>query len=112
MRNRVAGHDARMWMTRVVTVTVLVPVALAVGAVQVAGADPAVAGDLTAARFSMSVAGPVGIIAVLLGAGGLVVGLLRRRVGPSRPAAPVLLDQPAAAVSGVPVKAGHGERLG
>jgi hypothetical protein len=95
-----------------VVVMVLVPATLAVVAAQ-AGADPAGPDDLAAGAFSLDIARPVGLVAVLLGLGGLVVGLLRRRIGGGRPvsASRALLDQRAPAASAVPVKAGQGDRV-
>ncbi|HEV2782042.1 MAG TPA: hypothetical protein VGX25_21845 [Actinophytocola sp.] len=42
-----------------------------------AAADPTVA--VAEERLSVGLAGPVGIVAVILGAGGLLIGLVRRR---------------------------------
>jgi hypothetical protein len=54
---------------------ILLPMTLVLVAAESAGADP----SGVAERGSFGVAGPVGIIAVALGVGGLVIGLLRRR---------------------------------
>jgi hypothetical protein len=112
MRNRVADRGVRTLLVRVVVVMVLVPATLAVVAAQ-AGADPAGPDNLAAAAFSLDVARPVGIVAVLLGVGGLVVGLLRRRIGSCRAvsASRALLDQRAQTATAVPVKAGQGDRV-
>ncbi|MCT2586115.1 hypothetical protein [Actinophytocola gossypii] len=80
MRDRVALTAARTAAvaSRLVVVMVLVPVALAVtaqGASATALADDGVAQQTVSFGFF----GPVGIAAVAIGAGGMVVGLLRHR---------------------------------
>ena len=83
MRNRVALKAARMaaMTSKLVLVLVLVPVALAVTA-QGASATTALADsladrDVAADSVAFGILGPVGIAAVALGFGGLVIGLLR-----------------------------------
>jgi hypothetical protein len=84
MRNRVAHdgvHTVRGLVAgtaRVAAVLALIPAALVAVAMD-AGADPATTGDVATERFSFGVAGPVGIVAVVLGVGGLVLGLMRHR---------------------------------
>ena len=78
MRNRVAHEGARVTLTSVmrgVRVTALLTAALLVAGAQVASADTVVADE----RFSTGVGGLVGILAVILGIGGLAAGLVRRR---------------------------------
>ncbi len=86
MRNRVAPKAARTRaavtskLVRMSVVLSLVP-ALAV-AVLVTAAQPAAAaadGPVAAESVSYGLLGPVGIAAVVLGFGGLIVGLLRHR---------------------------------
>lgn len=82
MRNDVAHsavHGVRALAVRAAAVFVFLPAALVVISAQVAAADPTTADGITAERFSFGVAGPVGIVAVAFGLGGLVLGLLRRR---------------------------------
>jgi hypothetical protein len=70
------SHDGRshtFTLRRWATVTALLPVML------VAVAARAVADTDEGLTSSFGVAGPVGIVAVLAGIGGLVAGLLRRR---------------------------------
>jgi hypothetical protein len=73
-------------------VLVVLPVALVVISAQVATADPTAADGVSAERFSFGVAGPVGIVAVALGLGGLVLGLLRHRRNAAARAAAALLE--------------------
>jgi hypothetical protein len=76
VRNRVAHDGARRMRALTVRVAVtatLLPVLL------VAAVSPAAAQGVAEERFTSDLAGPVGIVAVILGAGGLLVGLLRRR---------------------------------
>jgi hypothetical protein len=80
----------------------MVAVALVVATVQ-AGADPAAADDVTAEQVSSGVVGPVGLAAVILGVGGLVVGLLRRHRRIALARAALLDPRPA------PVPADHTE---
>jgi hypothetical protein len=109
MRNRVADRGVRKLIARAVVIMVLVPATLAVVTGQAGAVRP---GNLAAGHFSLGVAGPVGIVAVLLGACGLLAGLLRRRIGAGRAdASRVLLDQPSPASSAVPVKAGQVDRV-
>jgi hypothetical protein len=63
-------------VTRVAAVLALLPAALVLVAAASAGADTAT--GVAAEQGSFGVAGPVGIVAVILGVGGLVVGLVRR----------------------------------
>lgn len=82
MRNRVALKVARGMraqlrrLVRVSVVLALVPVALVAGT-QVANASAA--DGVAADGLSFGIAGPVGIAAVVVGFGGLVTGLVRRR---------------------------------
>lgn len=80
MRNRVVPVAARTAaMTgKLVLVMVLAPVAL-VALAQSASAATLADGDVAATSVSFGLLGPVGIAAVALGFGGLVVGLLRHR---------------------------------
>ena len=85
MRNRVALKVARARvavtskLVRVSVVMALVPVVLVAGA-DLAGAATADATEKVAAEsVSYGLAGPVGIAAVVVGFGGLVLGLLRHR---------------------------------
>lgn len=112
MRNRVADRGVRKLLVRAALMMVMVPATLAVVAAQ-AGAEPARPVSQAADHFSLAVAGPVGIVAVLLGVGGLVAGLLRRRIGASRSASAsrTLLDQRAPAASAVPVKTGQADQV-
>lgn len=95
MRNPVAHSVVqnvpapRAIVARVVTLTVL-PAILLIATAYSAAAAPLAATEADA-RLS-GVAGPVGIIAVILGLGGLIAGLLRRR----RTAAIRALAQPPA----------------
>jgi hypothetical protein len=82
VRNRVAPKVARTRaavtskLVRVSVVMALIPVVL------VAGSDLATAeaaDDVAAESVSYGLAGPVGIAAVVVGFGGLVLGLLRHR---------------------------------
>jgi hypothetical protein len=81
VRNRVAHDDARVTRAlvartvRVAAALTLLPAALFVAGAQAASADTGVAGG----GFPSGLGGVVGIIAVILGVGGFVVGLLRRR---------------------------------
>ena len=81
MRNRVAHGGARVTQplvartVRVVGVLTVLPAALFIAGAQVASADTGVADG----RFPYGLGGVVGIVAVILGVGGLVAGLLRRR---------------------------------
>jgi hypothetical protein len=81
VRNRVADDGAQVTqglVARAVPVTVVLtvlPAALFVVGAQAASADTGVADG----RFTFGVGGSVGIVAVILGVGGLVAGLLRRR---------------------------------
>ena len=86
MRNRVAPKAARTraavtsTLVRMSIVMTLVP-AFAVAAL-VTAAQPAAAaadGQVAAQNVSYGLLGPVGIAAVVLGFGGLIVGLLRHR---------------------------------
>jgi hypothetical protein len=90
VRNRVAHDNARRMraLTARIAVTVtLLPVLL------VAAVSPAAAQGVAEQRFTSGLAGPVGIVAVILGAGGLLVGLLRRRrTGPARAAVRAGID--------------------
>jgi hypothetical protein len=70
--HRVQGLTVRV--TRVAAVLALLPAAFVLVATASAGADTGVAAE----QGSFGVAGPVGIGAVILGVGGLVVGLVRR----------------------------------
>lgn len=77
MRNRVAHNDVhrvRSLAARAV-VLALVPATFALIAATAAAAET----PATAERWSEGLAGPVGIVAVALGIGGLIIGLLRRR---------------------------------
>jgi hypothetical protein len=82
VRNRVAPKAARTRaavtskLVRMSVVMALVPVAL-VAAAQSASAQSG--GRVAADSASFGLAGPVGIAAVVVGFGGLVVGLLRHR---------------------------------
>lgn len=93
MRNRVAHDGARATLARAVRVTValtVLPAALFVAGAQVASAETGV----VEGRFA---SGTVGIIAIVLGLGGLVAGLLlrRRRLATTRtPAAPAAKSRP------------------
>ncbi|GAB3436957.1 hypothetical protein [Actinophytocola sediminis] len=80
MRNRVAPVAARTaaMASKLVLVVVLVPVAL-VTAAQGAAAATLADDDVAATSVSFGLLGPVGIAAVVLGFGGLVIGLLRHR---------------------------------
>ena len=96
MRNRVAHGDARVTRAlvaravRVTAVLTLLPAALFVSGAQVASADNGVAEG----RFSPGV-GMVGLVAVILGVGGLMAGLVRRRrLSAARTAAPLATGQP------------------
>ena len=95
MRNRVA-HGVAQHVQRMRAIMARVAVLIAVPAILVgvtahtAYADPAVAVE----QLSSSAAGPVGIVAVLIGVGGLVAGLLRRRRITTRPPATVAEPQP------------------
>lgn len=81
MRNRVAHDGARVTRgmvargVRVTAVLTVLPVALFVAGAQVASADSGV----VEGRLSFGVGGIVGFAAVLIGVGGLLAGLLRRR---------------------------------
>jgi len=97
VRNRVAHDDARVTRAlvartvRVTAVLTVLPAVLFVVGAQVASAENGVA----EARFSFGVGGTVGIVAVLLGLGGLVVGLLRRRkLSATRAAALIAANRP------------------
>jgi hypothetical protein len=75
---------------RVTAVLTVLPVALFVAGAQVASADNGVAEG----RLSSGV-GMVGVVAVILGVGGLMVGLVRmRRLAAGRAAAPLAANQP------------------
>lgn len=78
MRNRVVSAAARTAATtsKLVLVMVLVPVALVTAA---QSASAAADDDVAATGMSFGLLGPVGIGAVVLGFGGLVIGLLRHR---------------------------------
>ena len=82
MRNRVALKVARTRaavtskLVRVSVVLALVPVVLVAGG-GLAAAETA--DDVAAESVSYGLAGPVGIAAVVVGFGGLVLGLLRHR---------------------------------
>jgi hypothetical protein len=82
VRNRVALKVARTRaavtskLVRIIVVTAMVPVALLTGA-QLATAEAAE--KVAAESVSYGLAGPVGIAAVVVGFGGLIVGLLRHR---------------------------------
>ena len=95
MRNRVAhdgAHVTRGSVTRAVRVTavlMVLPAVLFIAAAQFASADTGVAEE----RFSSGLAGPVGIVAVILGIGGLVAGLVRRRKLSAARAAAMLAAQ-------------------
>lgn len=80
MRNQVGSVAARTAAitSKLVLVMVLVPVAL-VAAAQGAAATPVAEDDVAATSVSFGLLGPVGIAAVVLGFGGLVIGLLRHR---------------------------------
>ncbi|OLF05051.1 hypothetical protein BLA60_38105 [Actinophytocola xinjiangensis] len=80
VRNRVGSVAARTAATtsKLVLVLVLVPTALVVAA-QGAAAAPVAEDDVAATSVSFGLLGPVGIGAVVLGFGGLVIGLLRHR---------------------------------
>ena len=78
MRNRVAHNDVHRGRSRAgarAIVLALAPTAFALLAATVAAADTPV----TAERWSEGLGGLVGIVAVALGIGGLVIGLVRRR---------------------------------
>lgn len=84
MRNRVAPTAARTAAvtSKLVLVMTLVPVLTAtalVTAAQSASAAVLADGGVAASSGSFGILGPVGIGAVVLGFGGLVVGLLRHR---------------------------------
>jgi hypothetical protein len=96
VRNRVAHDGARVTgalvarAVRVTAVLTVLPVALFVTGAQVASADNGVAEG----RFSSGV-GMVGLVAVILGVGGLMVGLVRRRrLSATRAAAALLAGEP------------------
>jgi hypothetical protein len=96
VRNRVAHDGARVTRAsvaravRVTAVLTVLPVALFVTGAQVASADNGVA----AGRLSSGV-GMVGVVAVILGVGGFLVGLVRRRrLAAGRAAALLVADQP------------------
>lgn len=117
MRNRVALRAARTAATtsKLVLVMVLVPVAL-LAAAQGASAATLADGDVASAGVSFGFLGPVGIGAVVLGFGGLVVGLLRHR---RRGAAAVTVTLPVDATGTLPVleatqpiEPAAGERVG
>jgi len=82
VRNRVALKVARTRaavtskLVRVSVVMALVPVVLVAGA-DLAAAE--VSDDVAAESVSYGLAGPVGIAAVVVGFGGLILGLLRHR---------------------------------
>jgi hypothetical protein len=82
VRNRVAlrrTHAVRAWavrVTRAAIALVALPVLLLVATAQGAAAQES---DIAEARVPFSIAGPVGIAAVVLGLGGLALGLLRLR---------------------------------
>jgi hypothetical protein len=78
VRNRVAHNDVhrvRSLAAARAAVLALVPTTFALLAATVAAADT----PATAERWSEGLAGPVGIVAVALGIGGLLIGLVRRR---------------------------------
>jgi hypothetical protein len=81
VRNRVAPTAARASAvtSKLVLVMVLVPVALVAAAQNASAAITLADGDVAASSGSFGFLGPVGIGAVVLGFGGLVVGLLRHR---------------------------------
>lgn len=82
MRNRVAPNVARARaavtskLVRIFVVLAVVPAALVTGA-EFASAEAAE--DVAAESVSYGIAGPVGIAAVVVGFGGLIVGLVRHR---------------------------------
>ena len=71
---------ARRTLATLVTAFVAVPVALVLAGAGYASADTPGSGQVP-----FSVAGPVGVCAVVIGIGGVVIGLLRRRKLPARP---------------------------
>lgn len=94
MRNRVTYQAARsargvlrIRVVRTASVLAALPVALLVAAAQTAAAEVTLAQGPAAADLSFGAAGPVGIAAVVVGIGGLVAGLLRRRRLAARSAA-------------------------
>lgn len=94
MRNRVtcqAARSARAAAVRVVrTASILaaLPVVVLAAATQPAAAEATLAQGPAAAELSFGAAGPVGIAAVIIGIGGLIAGLLRRRRLAARTTAP------------------------
>ena len=119
MRNQVGSVAARTAATtsKLVLVMVLVPVAL-VAAAQGAAATPVAEDDVAATSVSFGLLGPVGIAAVVLGFGGLVIGLLRhrRRVVTAATAATVTLPIDASGtlpvLDAAPAEPAAGERVG
>jgi hypothetical protein len=82
VRNRVAMTDvrgSRRWLARLVRASVFLTAAAValLGAAQPASAETAA--ETAADQMAFGALGPVGIAAVVVGFGGLVVGLLRRR---------------------------------
>jgi hypothetical protein len=98
VRNRVAHGGARVTQPlvartmRVMGVLTVLPAALFIAGAQVASADTGVAAD---GRFPYNLGGVVGIVAVIVGVGGLVAGLLRRRRLSATRAAALLDARPA-----------------
>jgi hypothetical protein len=66
----------RALMVRTAAALTVLPAILLVTAVGMAAAEPT---GVVEERASTGLAGPVGLLAVLLGVGGLLIGLLRRR---------------------------------
>ena len=100
MRNRVAHTTARA--LRLSFVLALVPVAIAVLTAQTAAAATTNPGQVP-----FSVAGPVGVGAVIVGVAGVVIGLLRRRKLAATRVVPVRSASPASAVQSVLEQAAH-----
>lgn len=69
------GSSAVRATARAVTALLVLPAALLVATAQAAAAEAPSAAE---ASVPFSLAGPVGIVAVIIGFGGLVVGLFRR----------------------------------
>ena len=89
MRNRVALAVARLF--RLSVVLTLVPVALVTGAV---AASASTADGVAASNMQFPI-GPVGVAAIAVGLGGLVLGLVRhRRRGLTAVRKPVTVPEP------------------
>jgi hypothetical protein len=79
VRNRVAHdrvHGIPARVARTTATLAILTTALLVAAMGTAAAEPT---GVVEERVSTGLAGPVGLLAVLLGVGGLLIGLLRRR---------------------------------